>query len=618
MTNLSIQNKLTFIGIAIIYLFAWHLQNIFLLNSDVSWLIHAAQQLLHGGTYSNNFYETNPPLILYLYIPIIYLVKLTHLSLSYALRMYIDILVGLSLFFCRAFLISLQSISSLFLITLSIILLILPLSDFGQREHLTLIFIMPYLLLITARLDNKPIHYPIIIGIMAGIGFCLKPFFLLSYGLIIIYFYVKKKNIPALFNQENIALWTTALLYLGIIFVFHQDYLHIILPLISPFYYSIYTVKISILLHLPFSLFFYTTILLFLIRCSHQEQNTLENILFLSSLGFWLAFLIQRTNWFYHELPSLGLSILLVTLLFNSFLSKISLVKNDYIKIILLSTMIGSYLYYDESYIFVNLPFPFYLTAYFCLFAFVFCLVLFNAYPFRYLKALLYTTIIIGSGILLYHYLLFTIWLHETFILTTIIIYLLFSYAIPHERLNIIGKWLLLSLLGITIYIYPFYRAAFVTVYSNYYFSLYQQLIAATQIYQHQSSYYFTNTSEIPFPLIDYTHQHYVSRFWSFVWLPIMPQPKKFDLYSQFYQHHQKAFEFYISTIITDFKKNKPDIVFVDDSVHSNKKYYGSISPDYLALFNQNLAFSDIWKNYQFSQLIDLPPLCRLKVYIRK
>ncbi len=46
------------------------------LNFDHAWLLTAAQRLLAGGTMAQDFYETNPPLSVLLYVPIALLGKL--------------------------------------------------------------------------------------------------------------------------------------------------------------------------------------------------------------------------------------------------------------------------------------------------------------------------------------------------------------------------------------------------------------------------------------------------------------------------------------------------------------------------------------------------------------
>ncbi len=67
--SVEMQRLLLILLMASIFLFAWKLQSALFLNYDVSWLMHASERLLAGGTYSRDFFETNPPLILYLYLP---------------------------------------------------------------------------------------------------------------------------------------------------------------------------------------------------------------------------------------------------------------------------------------------------------------------------------------------------------------------------------------------------------------------------------------------------------------------------------------------------------------------------------------------------------------------
>src|SRR3990167_3728179 len=83
-----------------IYTLAWLMQTNLFMNVDVNWLIHASQRLLKGGSYTKNFFETTPPLILFLNVPPIIVSKLCSVSIVLVFRLYIFLLASLSLFLC--------------------------------------------------------------------------------------------------------------------------------------------------------------------------------------------------------------------------------------------------------------------------------------------------------------------------------------------------------------------------------------------------------------------------------------------------------------------------------------------------------------------------------------
>src|SRR5580693_6445502 len=83
-----------------ILLFSWEIQNHLILNSDVSCLTYAASKLLLGGTYSNDFFEINPPLIIYLYTPVVLLKQMMSINTFSALQIYVATISFISLFLC--------------------------------------------------------------------------------------------------------------------------------------------------------------------------------------------------------------------------------------------------------------------------------------------------------------------------------------------------------------------------------------------------------------------------------------------------------------------------------------------------------------------------------------
>jgi hypothetical protein len=131
-------------------------------------------------------------MILYLYTPAIEIANLFSLQMDLALRVYVYFFTTLSLLCCWRILYADDKINLMAtIITTAIIFLFLPLGALGQRENLMMIFIMPYLFLLSNRLASSThaakIFY-IGVGIMAGCGFVIKPYFLIPLALLEIYY----------------------------------------------------------------------------------------------------------------------------------------------------------------------------------------------------------------------------------------------------------------------------------------------------------------------------------------------------------------------------------------------------------------------------------------------
>src|SRR5687768_3213581 len=93
MVNKEILQTIIFMLFTIALFVFLHHQVLF--SPDVSYLLHATQQILQGGHYATDIFETNPPMILYLYSPVIGLAKLFGMHIHVATQIYIN---GLAIF----------------------------------------------------------------------------------------------------------------------------------------------------------------------------------------------------------------------------------------------------------------------------------------------------------------------------------------------------------------------------------------------------------------------------------------------------------------------------------------------------------------------------------------
>ena len=597
-----------------IYLVAWNFQASILLNTDVSWLTLAAKRLLAGGSYATDFFETNPPLIIYLYTPLLLLQHLFNIKVMLALRLYVFFISSLSLFFCYILLKSIINeknnlIRLILLGTICCVFLISPISEFGQREHLTGILITPYLLLMAARIQNKQFStkYDIVIGIMAGLGFAIKPYFYLPLILIEIYYTVVTRNINVIFRSETLVIYLVGCLYFTGILLFHYDYLSTIIPLIQHTYYANYSKPIVVLLFNDQSNFWYFLVAFYCLRYRYTEYRQLRNILLISAFGFWLVFLWQQTGWYYHAIPFYTYTILLYALLYSSLITQEKISKSEYFLTGLFSIALFSY-YYS------HLPFMsesvyYYPSMIMLLCATIFTLLLFISSQQKnglYFTSATVITLVICT--VFYNYLTITIYRPYIFELLLTMIFLNLLLFVPSAKF----KYGYLAILGVLIFLYPFYHAAYTLNYSQYTRQSYQHLIDDMKPYTKKRVYFMTSASELVFPLTDYAKLNNVSRFWSLAWLPSIKHTETFQAYEQFYKTHQVEMDFYTQTILSDFAKHQPDIVLVD---LRTKGYFFNISPDYIRLFSVNSSFKAKWQNYHLVKILDYKPLYKFAVY---
>lgn len=312
-------------GIITIACVAYTIQINMFFNPDVASLLYDTKLFLSGGTYVKDFFETNPPMIFILYSPVVLLQQWFLCDIRHILNGYVIFLALLSLYLCY------QSLNSIlenkndllkYAILCSLIYgyLILPIYDFGQREHLLLLLIMPYVFYVIFRAQNKSINYnilfAILIGLMAGIGFSLKPFFLIPLVLIELYLIVKTRNPWAWVRVEAWIVLAIMLFYLVLIRVFHPAYLETMLPLISHWYFLGTKEDWPVILSRPKVLFCFAILIYYFAFYRKTSSHEFIQVLMLALFGFVLAFLIPRSAWNYHVLPAYVFAIVLCVIFF--------------------------------------------------------------------------------------------------------------------------------------------------------------------------------------------------------------------------------------------------------------------------------------------------------------
>jgi hypothetical protein len=323
------KNELVYwwIPVTVLCLIAYWIQINTYLYKDTTILSHLAGLMLQGQTYGHYIYEINPPLILYLQIPPIIITKLTGIKIIYCLPAYFICLI-LGCLACAHYLFKKlfkQNTHLIYLMsyTLACVLLFQSESSFGQREHLLIILTMPYLLLAACRLENRPVKkiLAVLIGVMAGIGFSIKPFFVLTLFFIELLFVYRQKNIFGWLRIESIIASLIVLFYGLVIVIFYRPYWQIVLPLLRPYLNGIVK-PWDIILTYGYFLFCFTATVMSLFTKKIEPNSTVKRIFSLALIGYLISFLIPRVAWYYHILPALSITYLYFVLILGEIASQ--------------------------------------------------------------------------------------------------------------------------------------------------------------------------------------------------------------------------------------------------------------------------------------------------------
>lgn len=358
LSNSRIQQLGCAIFLMAIYALAWNLQDQLFINYDVSWLLLATKRLLAGGTYAHDFFETNPPLILYLYLPPVILNKLLTVNMVLIFRGYIFFIASLMLVLCWGLgrkIFSEQDtwLAYLFFLAMALVFLVLPCFEFGQRDHLLVVLALPYLLLVVCRLQGEKFNsgYAAGLGLLAGLGFAIKPHFLMLPLLVEGYYAFYKKDKLAWLRPETLIIMLTIMIYVSSIFIFHPDYIYIVVPYSLRLYYRAVSQSWFALLLNGTVAYCGLSVLSYFIENKESRYQTLNTVLLLALLGSLFSYFAQRTTFYYHLVPALSLAFLLLLMLFYSLLSGLSRRWPE----IIFASFLGALFFIFPAWIFCNL-----------------------------------------------------------------------------------------------------------------------------------------------------------------------------------------------------------------------------------------------------------------------
>lgn len=638
------------LGLMGIYVLGWQLQENVLFNSDVSWLTEGAKRIAAGQHYATHFFEINPPMILYVYMPVIGLTTWFGCSTAIALRVYVFLLSTLSLWLCRDCLkqirwsdcsrpIGLPDIGmvslyhnrvrsdcsigdtiprhlvSVLMLVIAMIFLLLPINEFGQREPLVIVLSLPYFLLLAVRLSGKHGRHLGLIGILAGIGFAIKPYFLVAFVITEGYFLIKKRSWLAWLRHEVMGIIAVMLLYAIVLVVVHQDYLRIVLPVISQQYYQSVHSPVRLMWWGGEAVYVYVAFIFYVLRVKQEEQGSLANILMLAMVGFFIGYLIQCNYWYYHAIPMLSMAILLCVWLFLKLLMREAWSMYDRVSMGLFTLMALLYGVVDMNRIAVSVSL--YPTAYFSLYALVLSCVLFIKEGGRLYQGIA-LGLAVGLTVLIAKSLDATRLHGDVFLITNSLFFLWLFLLVPNPsyRVKLKAAWQLL--IGLLLFYFPFYELGTLYSAARAYKVQYMHLVHDLAFAQMKSVYFFTDTDQLPYPALDINHQSLGSRFSSFASLPSIDPLADDATYRQVYQQYKQHVDFYADAVADDFERYHPAFVFVD-SRRENKAthlhYYGGTQIDYRRLFLLNARFKKAWRSYHYLKTIDGQPVYRFEVY---
>jgi len=280
-----------FTAASILFMQSWET-----VNSDVAFLTWTAGQVMGPPVFGVDVYEVNPPLAFMIYAPAAFFAP--WLGYDLAVKLWVTAMA------CASVAMFWQTCDAKLRLPLTITLalfvaFVLP-GTFGQREQIAFMLTAPY---VAGPCRNR--GGAIISGVMAGVGFAIKPHFLIALVLV---FATRRK-----ISTEEVAIAATGAAYAVSLVLFFQPYLFEFMPLARATYWAAHmetssTWKIGgfiLLSAVPFSL-------------AGAPQPSARGFI-AATFGFTIAALIQYKGFSYHFLAAWGfLALFLLARTFNA------------------------------------------------------------------------------------------------------------------------------------------------------------------------------------------------------------------------------------------------------------------------------------------------------------
>lgn len=280
-------------------------------SGDKGWLLIAARHWLSGDRLYVNIFEINPPLIIWIYsIPSYAADRLglsdgTMLGLFGLLFSWLCGEVTMNLWKAHpVFAARPQDAQRLRRLVFVILITITSPVYFFDRDSIFLLGVLPYLVRWMPGLSafRPPIRQRMLIGVLAGFGFCIKPHTILVFAGIQLLIMLRSRNLSILTSPENLLIYACGLTYGLAVCWLTPEYFTVMLPMALATY-SGYNDRGSVLLYLvEDAMVFGIAFVDF--RWWRQSPYRPDVIYWLAIIGLMLCYGLANNGWGYSYNPS--------------------------------------------------------------------------------------------------------------------------------------------------------------------------------------------------------------------------------------------------------------------------------------------------------------------------
>ncbi|MFA0085541.1 hypothetical protein [Vibrio sp. 10N.261.51.F12] len=321
------------------------------LNGDVAFLLNMAKHTEWSHFYLD-YYEVNPPLIIYIYKLFMVPYYLGYVSDISSLRIAVVSYLLFAIYLSWANLLMFEINQRLLLIfSLSLGLFTISQSAFAQREHLIAAGLVVYFShIVRAQLGKGGGALSVISMFMLSMSICLKPQYFIVFIVVEAYLLVTKST--ACRWKEYVTVGLLGFSYIVFVYQFQTEYIEHIIPLARE-YYGVYFKSMRDVVKTASVIFIVMFFPYLLLKKVYFDKRVVFLLLlfFVSCLS---AYIMGRSAFGYHLIPAFTFSFSLVymaiILLSNKLVHNIRIINIIFVMIALVPVCVFKYQDLKRSY----------------------------------------------------------------------------------------------------------------------------------------------------------------------------------------------------------------------------------------------------------------------------
>jgi hypothetical protein len=286
------------------------------LGHDVNWQMWVARQLNGGAELYRDILEVNPPVWFWMGQVVTAAADAVRMPAGQLLTIVVILLCGVSATLSTwPYAGEARSYSALEAAVVFAVLLIVPLSDFAQREHLALIGALPYAALIAGRAAGaRPsAARALAVALLAAPMFALKHYFAAVPVLLELWLVWRQRARWSPVRPEALALVAAAVAYAAAIVAAAPEFFTTIVPMIQIAYADYGMPMTRLLFGISPVCWAFGAVALALQARSRGGLEPRATAFLLCFLGFQFSYFAQHKGWQYQAFPATGALLAAIT-----------------------------------------------------------------------------------------------------------------------------------------------------------------------------------------------------------------------------------------------------------------------------------------------------------------